>query len=99
MTIEMYFKIISLSGIFIMIGCMNSCMFMGGKPYAKAYKKKPYDAVIVTGIPYDSANGKWDYLMKIRVYWSWLLYKNGIAKNIIYSGSAVYTPYMESRIM
>ena len=37
--------------------------------------------------------------MKIRVYWSYYLYKKGIAKNIIYSGSAVYTPYVESKIM
>jgi uncharacterized SAM-binding protein YcdF (DUF218 family) len=34
-----------------------------------------------------------------RIYWSHYLYKNGITKNIIYSGSAVYTPYVESEIM
>ncbi len=31
--------------------------------------------------------------------WSWILYKNGITKNIIYSGSAVYSPYKEAIIM
>lgn len=37
--------------------------------------------------------------MKGRVYWSYILYKKGIARNIIYSGSAVYSPYIEAQIM
>ncbi len=37
--------------------------------------------------------------MKGRVYWSYYLYKKGIAKNVIYSGSAVYSPYVEAKIM
>jgi len=37
--------------------------------------------------------------MKRRVIWSWRLYENGIAKNIIYSGAAVYTPYKEALVM
>ena len=37
--------------------------------------------------------------MKARVYWSKYLYERGIAKNIMYSGSAVYTPYYEAQIM
>lgn len=37
--------------------------------------------------------------MKGRVYWSYILYKNGLTKNVIYSGSAVYTPYIEAQIM
>jgi uncharacterized SAM-binding protein YcdF (DUF218 family) len=78
---------------------IHSCIFVGGRPYTLAYKKKPYDAIIVTGIPYDSATGKWSDLMKMRVYWSLYLYNNGVAKNIIFSGGAVYTPYVESQIM
>jgi uncharacterized SAM-binding protein YcdF (DUF218 family) len=78
---------------------LHSCIFVGGRPYARAYKKKPYDAIIVTGIPYDSADGKWSDIMKMRVYWSLFLYQNGVANNIIYSGAAVYTPYVESKIM
>lgn len=34
-----------------------------------------------------------------RIYWANYLYKSGITKNIIYSGSAVYTPYVEAEIM
>ncbi|MCB0698870.1 MAG: YdcF family protein [Chitinophagales bacterium] len=56
-----------------------------------------FDAIIVPGIPYDGKN--WDTVMKARVIWSWILYKNGVTKNIIYSGSAVYSPYYESKVM
>ena len=57
----------------------------------------PFDAIIIPGIPYEGRG--WDSVMKARVLWSWILYKNGIAKNVIYSGAAVYTPYVEARIM
>jgi uncharacterized SAM-binding protein YcdF (DUF218 family) len=56
-----------------------------------------YDVIIVPGVPYNDAY--WTKILLGRIYWSNYLYKNGIAKNIIYSGSAVYTPYIESKIM
>ena len=37
--------------------------------------------------------------MKARVLWSYVLYKDGYTKNIIYSGSSVYSPYYEGMIM
>jgi uncharacterized SAM-binding protein YcdF (DUF218 family) len=52
-----------------------------------------------TNGPYDAIIGQWSRTMKGRVYWSYLLYKKGIAKNIIYSGSAVYSPFVEAKIM
>jgi uncharacterized SAM-binding protein YcdF (DUF218 family) len=58
---------------------------------------QPFDAVIVPGIPFK--NGGWDSVMKARVIWSWVLYKNGYVKNIIFSGGAVYSPYTEAKIM
>ena len=65
--------------------------------YAEAQRLIPFDAVIVPGIPF---NGKsWDSVMKARVLWSYILYKNGYVKNVIYSGAAVYTPYIEARVM
>ena len=60
-------------------------------------KMKAFDAVIVPGIPF--RNGQWDSVMKTRVLWSWVLYKNGYVKNVIYSGGAVYSPYKEAVIM
>ncbi len=37
--------------------------------------------------------------MKRRIYWAKFLFDRGITKNIIFSGSAVYTPYYEGIIM
>jgi len=56
-----------------------------------------YDVVIVPGVPFN--NGEWSRIMKARVYWSQYLYEKGMVKNIIYSGSAVYSPYYEAEIM
>ena len=67
------------------------------KLYAEAVAKAPFDAIIVPGVPFN--NGRWSRVMKGRVYWSKFLYEKGIAKNIIYSGSAVYSPYEEGKIM
>jgi uncharacterized SAM-binding protein YcdF (DUF218 family) len=58
---------------------------------------QPFDAIIVPGVPYDG--NQWSGTMKIRVHWSKYLYDQGYAKNIIYSGSAVYSPYLESKVM
>ncbi len=65
--------------------------------YKRAIKYAPYDAVIVPGVPFDGT--AWSDIMKMRVYWSYILYKRGITKHIIYSGGSVYTPYIEAKIM
>jgi len=67
------------------------------KAYSRAAALKPFDAIIVPGVPFK--NGAWDSIMKARVLWSYILYKEGYAKNIIYSGSAVYSSYREAVIM
>lgn len=58
---------------------------------------KEYEIIVVPGVPFE--NGKWSRIMKARVYWSKYLYDLGIAQNIMYSGSAVYSPYYEAEIM
>lgn len=58
---------------------------------------KTFDAGIVPGVPFK--NGVWDSTMEGRVVWADFLYKNGIIKNIIFSGGAVYSPYYEAKIM
>jgi uncharacterized SAM-binding protein YcdF (DUF218 family) len=60
-------------------------------------KNQQYDAIIVPGVPYDANN--WSVFLKWRIHWSAFLYKQGVAKNIIYSGSAVHTAYTEASIM
>jgi hypothetical protein len=67
------------------------------KDLAKADNVKPFDAIIVPGVPFKK--GSWDSVMKARVLWSYILYKNGYTKNVIYSGSSVYSPYYEGMIM
>ncbi len=58
---------------------------------------KNYDVIIVPGFPYDpdSSNG----MLVERLKWANYLYKNGYAKNIIFSGAAVHSPYIEAEIM
>lgn len=58
---------------------------------------KQYDAVIVPGVPF--IEPKWDQTMQMRVLWAIHLYKNGSTKKIIMSGSSVYSPYVEAKIM
>jgi hypothetical protein len=65
--------------------------------YEKAKREKPFDVVIVPGVPYDGPNTT--PVMKMRLYWAKNLYDSGFTHNIIFSGSAVYTPYVEGVIM
>ncbi|MFT4524038.1 MAG: hypothetical protein ACI85F_000179 [Bacteroidia bacterium] len=66
------------------------------RAYEIAEPNMPFDAIIVPGVPYDTG---WSQVMKMRVLWSVDLYKKGIAEKVIYSGSSVYTPYVEAKIM
>jgi len=60
-------------------------------------KEKKYDVIIVPGLPYE--NGAWNQLMQGRVYWAKYLYDTGVAKKIMFSGGAVYSPHYECKIM
>lgn len=83
---------------FVIFSSCVSVYIIPAKQYNYAKTHGPFDAIIVPGIPYNEAEG-WDSIMKMRVLWSVYLYKQGITKNIIYTGSSVYTPYFESEIM
>jgi uncharacterized SAM-binding protein YcdF (DUF218 family) len=88
--------------LFFLTGALQSCVFFGPSEqalFSAAVANKPYDVIIVPGIPLDSSTNDWDMALKGRLYWSKFLYDKGIAKNIIYSGGAVYTPYVEGEIM
>jgi uncharacterized SAM-binding protein YcdF (DUF218 family) len=89
----------SLSGLFYPLLTLFSCSFSSKtskRLFAQAAAKK-YDVIIVPGVPFE--NGSWSRTMKGRIYWSKFLFDRGIARNIIYSGAAVYTPYCEAEIM
>jgi len=68
-----------------------------GKLYRRAISKEPYDVIIVPGSPFDGND--WSVAMKGRVIWANYLIQKGVAKNVIFSGGAVYTPYVEAKIM
>ena len=67
------------------------------KTNEKYLKEAPYEIVIVPGYPY-SEDG-WSQVVQMRVRWAKYLYDNKITDNIMFSGSAVYSPYIESEIM
>src|SRR4051812_13441308 len=90
-------KTITILMLFLLLLLATGCMThkQTQKAYIKAEQKKVVlDAIIVPGLAFDSKN--WGTLMKRRVIWSWRLYKNGLARNVIYSGAAVYSPYKEA---
>jgi uncharacterized SAM-binding protein YcdF (DUF218 family) len=78
---------------------ITSCSFSEktAKRYFDKSSTKTYDVIAVPGVPFYETG--WDSIMKGRVYWSKWLFDKGIAKNIIYSGSSVYSPYYEGEIM
>jgi len=94
---------IKLNIIFFVIGTIiliSANKAFSSDPESLSEKKAEtymYDAIIVPGVPYNDPN--MSRILLGRIYWSHYLYSKGIAKNIIYSGSAVYTPYVESVIM
>jgi hypothetical protein len=57
----------------------------------------PYDVIIVPGVPFQEPSMK--TVLKARILWAKYLFERGIAKNIIFSGASVYTPYVESKVM
>lgn len=104
----MFMKITSIvaytSVFFVLLFHITSCSWFNKKYYTdptlynqQALNHGPYDVLIVTGYPYDKDS--MNFVLKTRVYWAWYLYQKGMAKNIIFSGSAVYTPYIEGKIM
>jgi uncharacterized SAM-binding protein YcdF (DUF218 family) len=67
------------------------------KSYEQAKRGKPYDVIIVPGAPY--LYGSVSNVIKMRLFWAKHLYDSGYAKNIIFSGSSVYSPYVEGIVM
>ena len=87
--------IFSLSFLWLIASCSFSDKTT--KRYLNKALTKTYDVIVVPGIPFRETG--WDSIMRGRVYWSKWLFDKGIAKNIMYSGSSVYTPYYEGEIM
>lgn len=90
----LYFHLVLILG-----GLLVQCSFQryAKKSFQAATKQIPFDVVIVPGVPFQDTATQIVY--KARVLWAKHLYDSGYTKNIIFSGSAVYTPYIESRTM
>lgn len=90
------YTLILFMGIFLI-----SCLWFAPsvkKLTAKSLKDTTvYDAIVVPGVPFNPPT--WDMVMKMRLIWAVHLYKRGHTKNIIMSGSSVYSPFSEAEIM
>ncbi len=93
---DLFFKYLLL---FLVALLINACSFSQKKSLKlfKENESETFDVIIVPGVPFK--NNNWSRTMKARVYWSKYLFEKGITKNVIYSGSAVYSPYYEAEIM
>lgn len=67
------------------------------KSYAQAKKDKPFDVIIVPGVPYEKEETT--AVMKLRILWAKHLYDSGYTHHIIFSGSSVYSPFYEGIAM
>ncbi len=89
-----------IPGVLLSLVLLNGSCSFTEKTTHRLYddaKDDVLDVIVVPGVPFEGGN--WSYIMKGRVYWSKYLYDKGITKNIMYSGSAVYSPYFEAQIM
>jgi uncharacterized SAM-binding protein YcdF (DUF218 family) len=87
---------VGISSVLLML---NSCSFSEKTTelYLKKANKESYDMIAVPGVPFTETG--WDSTMKARIYWAKYLYDKGIAKNIMFSGASVSSPYYEGEIM
>jgi hypothetical protein len=85
--------------LLVIIAIVPSCsyFYVPSRKLLNEAMNEKFDIVVVPGVPFE--NGKWSTVMKQRVYWSKYLFDKGIARNVMYSGDAVYTPYIEAEIM
>lgn len=91
----------NITFLLLVMALLSSCALF--QPSASKLNKRAlaahpqYDAVIVPGVPFIPP--QWDMTMQMRVLWGVHLYKRGFTKKIIMSGSSVYSPYVEAKIM
>ena len=57
----------------------------------------PFDVIVVPGFPYQPNDVP--SILELRIRWARYLFDAGLTHNIIFSGSAVYTPYVEGIAM
>ena len=86
--------------LLVVVSIFSSCSILHHHTvatYNKGLIDAPYEVVIVPGLPYDTA--RLNPMLKARILWAKDLYDSGIAQHIIFSGSAVHSPYVEGLVM
>jgi uncharacterized SAM-binding protein YcdF (DUF218 family) len=86
---------VSLLLVFI---CACNVTKIAKRMYSTSIVNAPYDAVIVPGIAYDTTKQRTNGF-NARIIWAKKLYDRGVTKNIIFSGAACYSPYVEGQTM
>jgi hypothetical protein len=78
---------------------LTHCSFQrqARKLYTEAGREKPFDVVIVPGVPYEKE--RTTRVMDMRIFWAKHLYDSGYTRNIIFSGSSVYSHFVEGKAM
>jgi uncharacterized SAM-binding protein YcdF (DUF218 family) len=89
--------ILLIASLSLLQGCTKIFYRSADKAFQKGLQGQPYDAIIVPGFPFKGK--EWDMVHKMRIHWAYYLYTRGYTRNIIFSGSAVATPYVESKVM
>lgn len=93
---KLLFLLAILSFSLVFNGCFIATSYTHSS-YKRAQEHMPFDAVIVPGVPFgDSATSS---VFRARILWAKYLFEQKLTKNIIFSGSAVYSPYIEGAIM
>ena len=93
-------KVILFIHLFLVIALLFSYCSLkkfSNHAYETAKRNKPYDVIIVPGVPYEKENTT--SVLKMRMLWAKHLYDSGFTKNIIFSGSSVYNPFVEGKAM
>ena len=93
-----------LQTIFLILFCiltLQSCKIRKPEKHYQQAKARqtPYDVIIVPGVPFTEETKTWSRVMELRMKWAKYIWEEGLTKNIIFSGGAVYTPYSECEIM
>ena len=92
----MFRFVLMILGIIIFTGCV-SYRARPARLFNEVIKNnKTFDVAIVPGYTF---TGHWDSTMKSRILWANFLYRKGIVRNLIFSGAAVTTPYIEAKVM
>jgi len=84
--------------LILIVLCLGLCFprITFSQPQESTETEK-FDVIIVPGIPFKEEG--WGWIMQTRIYWAKILYDRGIARKIMFSGGAIYTPYCEAIIM